>query len=189
MWIDFFYSGFDYWTQYHKVTFDGENRLIRINYGETSLDVTNDIYSDWKEWISLRDNMKYAFAISTNGGESIAQRQFVGATYFLVNGWRIKPWEGNHSFTINGKLYTREENDDPYVTTDGQWKINVINKVSSLVFTVETSTGTSSSVSIDPQDIARAVWQYSVTGSLPEQTFGDHTYRKILTLAQYMATK
>ena len=46
--------GNDYWTLYHKVTFDGENRLIIINDGELNINVKQDIYSDWKEWALSR---------------------------------------------------------------------------------------------------------------------------------------
>ena len=53
---------------------------------------------------------------------------------------------------------------------------------------VETG-GSSGSVSINANEIAQAVWQYSVTGSMPASTYGDQVYRKLLTLAQYMATK
>ena len=54
--------GQDYWELYHKVTFDGENKLIIINPGETDINVKRDIYSSWKEWILLRDYLKWIAA-------------------------------------------------------------------------------------------------------------------------------
>jgi hypothetical protein len=189
MWTSNFYGGWDYWSLYHKVTFDGPNLLIRVNYGETDINVDIDLYSDWKEWLRVRDNMKYVPAFSTIGGEPIGGSQFIGATYFLENGWRIKPWEGDHNLAIGGNIFTREEGDTIYAPTVDRWQINASNKVSALVFKVETTSGTSGSVSVDASAIAQAVWDYSVTSSLADNTFGDQVYRKILTLAQYMATK
>lgn len=183
-----YYGFWDYWNLYHKVTFDGPNRLILVNYGETELDVGQDIYSDWKEWWQLEDYSKYPQAISTIGGESLGAGQYVGATYFLENGWRIRPWEGNHAISIDGNLFTREAGESPTVATVGYWNIATSFVRSAIVFKVETG-GSSGSVSINANEVAQAVWQWPVTGSLPADTFGDQVYRKLLTLAQYMATK
>ena len=88
MWTSTYYGSWDIWKLYHKVTFDGPNRLILINYGETDINVTTQIYSDWKEWMCLngRYYSKYPEAISVIGGEPIGNDQFVGATFFLENG-------------------------------------------------------------------------------------------------------
>jgi hypothetical protein len=172
----------------YKVSFQGDNRRIVVHLGQTNLDVKSDIYSEWKEWSILEDNSKYPEAISVIGGEAIGGGQFIGATYFLENGWRIKPWEGDHNLEVNGNIYTREEGQTPFVNTDGAWKINIINKVSTVVSTVETS-NVSIPSSIDAQAIAQALWEYSITGSLPVNSLGDHIFRKLLTLGQYMATK
>jgi len=183
-----YYGFWPYWELRHKVTFDGPNRLILVNYGETDLDVKIDIYSDWKEWKQLEDYAKYPQALSVIGGEPLGGGQFVGATYFLENGWRIRPWEGTHALTIDGNIYTREAGQSPSIPTLGAWSVNTTFVRSALVFQVDTG-GSSGSVSINANEVAQAVWQWPVTGSLPVDTFGDHVYRKLLTLAQYMATK
>jgi hypothetical protein len=182
-----YYGCWDYWNLYHKVTFDGPNRLILVNYGETSLDVEQDVYSDWKEWWGLEDYAKYPQALSTIGGEPLGGGQFVGATYFLENGWRIRPWEGDHQLVIEGNLYTREAGASPTVPTVDRWNIATSFIRSALVFKIDAGGETGSVIS--PDQLAQAVWQWPVTGSLPVDTFGDHVYRKLLTLAQYMATK
>jgi hypothetical protein len=189
MWTSNFYNFWDIWNLYHKVTFDGENRLILVNYGETSLNVEQDIYSDWKEWQHLEDYSKYPQALSVVGGEPLGGGQFVGATFFLENGWRVRPWEGTHALNINGNIYTREAGQSPTIPTLGYWNIATTFVRSAIVFKVETTSGTTGSISINPDQIAQAIWQWPVTGSLPIDTFGDHVYRKLLTLAQYMATK
>ena len=125
--VVFNYNEWTYWAPYapptylgpQKVTFDGPNKLILVNNPETEIDVQQDIYSNWKEWLTQRDNIKYLEAISTLGGDPITEETFVGDTYFLENGWRIKPWitEAGYVLTIKGNLYTREPGGNPVVPT------------------------------------------------------------------------
>lgn len=117
--INSYYNNWDLWELRQKVTFDGANRLILVNEGETSLDVGIDLYSDWKEWSRLRSHTMFLPAISVIGGEPVGGGQYVGATYFLENGWRIKPYEGNYVLDIIGNLYTREAGQNPVVPTSG----------------------------------------------------------------------
>lgn len=100
-----FYGFWDYWELRHKVTFDGINRLIIINQGVTNLDVQSDIYSAWKEWSLLEVNTKYLQALDTVGGEPTVAGQFLDVTYFLINGWRIKPYSGEYTLNIIGNLF------------------------------------------------------------------------------------
>ena len=103
--LTFFYNHWDYWALYHKVTFDGVNKLILINPGETSLDVQADIYSAWKQWAILETNLKYLNPISTVGGEPTIAGQRLDVTYFLINGWKIKPYGGTYDLTLVGNIF------------------------------------------------------------------------------------
>ena len=103
--LTFFYNHWDYWALYHKVTFDGVNKLILINPGETSLDVQADIYSAWKQWAILETNLKYLNPISTVGGEPTVAGQRLDVTYFLINGWKIKPYGGTYDLTLVGNIF------------------------------------------------------------------------------------
>lgn len=103
--LNLFYGFWEYWELRHKVTFDGVNKLILINKGETSLDVQTDIYSDWKEWLRLEDNMKYLQPISTVGGDPTIEGQRLDVTYFLINGWKIKPYSGTYDLTLIGNIF------------------------------------------------------------------------------------
>lgn len=107
MWTSAYYNHWDYWKLYHKVTFDGINKLILVNDGVTSLDVQIDIYSSWKEWILLDDyiNAKYEQALTTVGGEPTIENQKLDVTYFLINGWKIKPYPGSYTLNIVGNLF------------------------------------------------------------------------------------
>jgi hypothetical protein len=103
MWL---YSLFnEYWNLYHKVTFDGINKLIIINSDENLIDVQRDIYSAWKEWLLYDNNARYLQAIDTVGGEPTVAGQRLDVTYFLINGWKIKPFSGSYTLNIIGNIF------------------------------------------------------------------------------------
>jgi hypothetical protein len=142
------YGGFwDYWSLYHKVTFDPINKLILVNPGVTEINMKTDVYSDWKEWILLEDYSKYPAALSVIGGEPTVAGQFVGSTFFLINGWKIRTWEGSHRLVVDGNLYS-DDGLDPFVPTLGPYSITYAIKFSNLVDMVQPPVG----------DIATAVW-------------------------------
>jgi hypothetical protein len=118
------------WSLQHKVTFDGENKLIIIADSATSLNVKADIYSSWKEWVLLRDNGKFLPALRVTGGDPIGVGAYTGDVYFLINGWRIKI---SHSCAIDGVVYS-DDYQTPFVQTEGTQIVT--NKVSSLVSVV-----------------------------------------------------
>jgi hypothetical protein len=99
----------DYWQLYHSVTFDGPNKLILVNPEVTYLNVLEDIYSAWKEWIQFDSTSQYnaAFdqALRTTGGDPLPGEESLDATFFLINGWKIKPYSGSYNLTIDGNLY------------------------------------------------------------------------------------
>lgn len=103
--ITMFYGWWEYWNLRHKVTFDGVNKLILVNEGETSLDVQTDVYSDWKEWAQTENNLKYFEPLSTVGGEPTIEGQRLDVTYFLINGWKIKPYSGTYDLNIVGNIF------------------------------------------------------------------------------------
>jgi hypothetical protein len=98
-----------------KVTFDGVNKLILVNEGETTIDIQTDVYGGWKEWSLQRDNIKYEKAFTSLGGDPITDSTFVGDTYFLENGWRIQPWSSFNGYILDvvGNIYTREAGQNP----------------------------------------------------------------------------
>lgn len=104
----YYYGNWDYWELRHKVTFDGPNKLIYVNEGEDEIDVQIDIYSDWKEWTLLRDNLKYLSALRVVGGDPTPTGA-LGATYFLRNGWQIQV---DHAVNFTGNLYS-DDYDSP----------------------------------------------------------------------------
>jgi hypothetical protein len=132
-------------------TFDGINKLIILSSGTTYVDA-KDLYSRWKEWMLLGDNVKYLHAMSVLGGDPLPGGRYLGTTYFIENGWKIRPYEGNHTLVLSGNLYSRDGS-DPFVNTIGNFNVRVMLTVSNLVDTVNIGGGVGT-----PQDVRDAVW-------------------------------
>ena len=165
-----------------KVHFDGPNKWIVINNGVTELDVREDVYSAWKEWLEVRDNAKYDQAITAIGGEPITATQSVGITYFLENGWRIKMWEGNFNLTVNGNLYTREPGESPYLPPEGDYAISIATSRSNLVdLIVPDIEGSTSITNGDITAISLAVWNTLLTAISESNTIGTYIKDSLLS--------
>jgi hypothetical protein len=121
----------------NKVTFDWSNLLIIVNNGVTELDVQIDLYSDWKEDVKIGDNGKHPIAFRNVGGDPISGTQSLGSTYFLLNGWKIRPYEGDHQLNITGNLFTDPFGEDIVIPTLGDYTVLVSLQVSNLAVTVE----------------------------------------------------
>ncbi|MHA1950745.1 MAG: hypothetical protein ACW99G_12260 [Candidatus Thorarchaeota archaeon] len=117
----------------NKVTFDWDDLLIIVNNGVTELDVQIDLYSDWKEDVKIGDNGKHPIAFRNVGGDPISDTQNLGATYFLLNGWKIRPYEGDHQLDITGNLYTDPFGEQIIIPTLGDYTVLVNMQVSNLV--------------------------------------------------------
>lgn len=84
------------------LTFDGPNRNIVVPLGTTIVDVQSDIYSAWKQWVKTSDNSKFLRALRTTGGDPFGGGEYLGAYFFLVNQWQLKPTSG----TIDNVILT-----------------------------------------------------------------------------------
>lgn len=77
--------------------------------GDTSFEVSRDLYSAWKRWVALSDNSKYPPAFAVEGGTPIgATGLFTGTTYILVNGWKVKAAAHAHQLTLLGNLFSSD---------------------------------------------------------------------------------
>lgn len=128
------YGHWEFWGTYdpqqgfygeQKVAFDGPNKIIYVAEGVTELNVKEDIYSAWKEWIlgsvesPPASNWDQAFIAV--GGDPITATESLGITYFLENGWRIQPFASKQPYLlrVNGNIYTREEGGNPFLFAEG----------------------------------------------------------------------
>jgi len=173
-----FYGFYNLWELNHKVTFDGVERLIYVNSGEILLDVKEDIYSAWKQWVQQEDYMKYYAPFDTVGGEPIVGGQSLDTTFFLINGWKIKPYPGSYTLSIIGNLF---EVDGGSIKVDADVITNVPNNIainlntSVIVRQISTSGSVGGIVTaslVDPQqdalfDIQGRVISIQSTLSLP----------------------
>jgi hypothetical protein len=125
----------DLWTLYHKVTFDGANSLIIINDNEPTINIKQDIYSDWKEWALKRDHLKFFPALRTVGGDPTVAGKFLGATFFTINDWQILIKE---STDFTGNIFS-DNFAKPFSTNEGI-KL-ATSEVSNLIDIVQISPG------------------------------------------------
>jgi len=112
-------------------TFDGENSLIVLTPGTTSVTV-EDVWSRWVDWYLTDDNSKWLPAMRTVGGDPLSEDKDLGTTFFFINGWRLRPQEANHWLTVDGNLYTDPAGESPFVSTLGSYTVTISMQVSNL---------------------------------------------------------
>lgn len=129
------YNFWEFWEGYNlntttfgnqKVIFDGVEKLIYIVPGETLIYVKEDIYSNWKEWVQVRDNSKYEAALRTIGGDPVGNGLFAGDMYFLINGWKLVIRE---PVTISGIIYDNNPLESPFIIEPGGGVRNVVSNL------------------------------------------------------------
>ncbi len=139
-----------------KFTYEPNLKLFILNNGVTALDVVVDLYSDAKEdWRSDALLNKFRFPILAIGGQGIGGGQKVSPYIILRYGWKIRPYEGDHTLTIAGNLITDDES-SPFTSVLGNYKVVIKSIVTSNSIT-STSTNTLSQADIN--SIADGVWR------------------------------
>jgi hypothetical protein len=91
--------------------FDGPNKIIAepTGTGNTTYEVGRDIYSAWKRWLQLGTNATYAQAFTVEGGTPIGTTGITtGATFVLINGWKVQAADYDHQLYIAGNLYSND---------------------------------------------------------------------------------
>ena len=106
-------------------TFDATAKLIILTTGTTSFDLA-DLWTAWKDWLRL-GNAGAARALDTVGGEPIdaAAGTLVPLFLFLLNGWKIRPYEGDHTLTVTGGTLVVSGGGDPFVSTLGDYTVRI----------------------------------------------------------------
>lgn len=186
------FNNWDLWTLYHKVTFDGANRIIRVNDGVTELDIQKDVFSDWKEWVaSVIDNGLWPPAIRTTGGDPTVEGQKSGDIYFLINNWKL--YVDITKVKVTGVLFS-DDFDSAYYDLNGT--IQFPAQVASLVSGISSTGGTTpadvweygtrtltTAAGPTASEIADAVWNESAADHDVAGTFG-HILNEIDYLAK-----
>jgi hypothetical protein len=175
----FNYGNWQFWGAYapplylgeQKIVFDGPNKLIIVNQDITELDFRIDVYSAWKEWVidPNQTNSKYVSAVTAIGGDDLPGSRVLGTTYFLENGWRMRTWEGDHSLTVTGNVFTRQ-GEPIFVPTINPWTITINLNTSTLVETILpeialTQADINAIVAGTVDEVPAAVWNQTIQGS------------------------
>lgn len=126
---DYIRDDYDTWGDF---TFDGPSRLIILGLGVVTFEA-EILYSRWVDWVSVQEHARFLPAIRYVGGDAISTTKNLGITFFLTNGWRIRPQEANHTLRVNGNLYTDPSGFSPFVSTVGAFNVMIEMTVSSLV--------------------------------------------------------
>lgn len=103
------------------ITFLPAQKLIVL---DSAYITAGNIYSRWKEWVKQGDNSKYLPAFYTLGGEPLGGGLFVASYFFLLNGWRIRPMESNHTLILEGNIGVLGGG-VPVVQTVGNYNVSV----------------------------------------------------------------
>ena len=102
------------------ITFDPINKRIILDSAYVS---AAQLYSRWKEWAKTGDNLKYEQAFYALGGDPLGGGLFVASYFFLMNGWRIRPMEANHTLIIDGNIGVYGGGAQPVVPTLGNYNV------------------------------------------------------------------
>ena len=100
--------------------FDGPSLTIRLPSVEP-FDAQRDLYSAWKQWAALTDNLKYPLAFDTTGGDPVGEGQTIAPYFFCRNdlGWRVKMPEADGEIVLSGNLFPRDSGTPLFEQTSG----------------------------------------------------------------------
>jgi hypothetical protein len=141
-------------------TFDGSNKLIIIT-AQVTMSV-RDVYSRWVDWLALADNAKYLPAFETLGGNDIdpSSGTKVPIYAFLLNGWRIKPQESNHTLSVTDGVLLVQGGGDPFVNTLSSFVVRINYQQPVQAITVSTGGG----APFTAEDVADAILRRNLAG-------------------------
>ena len=101
------------WVLNNKCSFDGITKVIHVHPDVTTFNIRTDLYSEWIDWISLYDNLKFLPAVRVTGLDPIGAGVYTGDVYFLINGWKLSV--NLQRVRVTGVLYS-DDYDTAYYT-------------------------------------------------------------------------
>ncbi len=106
--------------------------------GITAVDVKSDIYSGWKNFVATDDNSKFTQALRTTGGDALPGARFIGAYFFLLNGWKLQPTSGTvGDIELDGNIFS-DDGSNVFTSPDS---IQLIRNVVSTQTTIQLVSG------------------------------------------------
>tara|TARA_R110000782_G_scaffold270369_1_gene370614 strand:- start:451 stop:1056 length:606 start_codon:yes stop_codon:yes gene_type:complete len=129
---------------------DGNAKVITLTTGTTSVSV-RDLWSRWVDWFLTGDNGKYLPAFTNTGGDDIdpISGTSIPIYAFLVNGWKLKPQESNHTLTVQDGVLLVNGGGDPFNNTNGAYTIRINYQQPVQAITVATGGGSGSSPTVE----------------------------------------
>jgi len=133
--------------------FDIPNKVIELTDTEP-LDML-DVYSRWKEEVISNIQMAGQDQAIRVVKEPLAGNTFIGPYYFMMNNWRIHPFDTNYELIVSGSvLQDATSTETPFKTDDLTSNVQIVRTVAAEVQVVENATA---------EEIATAVWAKEIT--------------------------
>ena len=101
------------------IVFDGPTKRIILDSADVS---AAEVWSRWVDWQAL--NPQWPLAFSLVGGIPLGSGLYIPPYFFLLDGWRIRPMEADHTLTITGNMFVAGGG-TPVVRTIGPYQVNV----------------------------------------------------------------
>ena len=101
------------------IVFDGPNKRIILDSADVS---AAEVWSRWVDWQAL--NPQWPLAFSLVGGIPLGSGLYIPPYFFLLDNWRIRPMEVDHTLTITGNMFVAGGG-TPVVRTIGPYQVNV----------------------------------------------------------------
>jgi len=139
------------------ISFDGPNKIATLSAGTTTLSIP-DFWGRWVDWLLIDDNSKYAPTFDYVGGNETSPGQFIPVYLFLLNGWRVRPQEANHTLNVTGGILLVDGGGDPFINPLGDWVVRI--NYSQPLQAITVATGGGGGTTLTKDDIAEAVWLY-----------------------------
>lgn len=98
---------------------NGATKLITLDSASVT---AAEIWSRWVDWHPA--NTEWPLAFTLVGGVALGGGLFIPPYFFLMNGWRVRPMNSDHSLTITGNLFV-DGGGIPVVATASVHQVNV----------------------------------------------------------------
>ena len=109
--------------------YDGVNLIITLDSGVTEVDIINDVYVPWKDWMLVSPvNRKFPAAFRSDGGATLTTVLNQGSYIFLANdaGWRLRPPEEDITIYFTGNLAVEDVSLPAFIPTLGNFTTAIV---------------------------------------------------------------
>ena len=159
------------------IQFDGDNLIITLESAVTEVDIVDDLYKDWKDYM-LADplNRRFPQALVSDGGAPLTATLNQGAYIFINNtaGWRIRGPEEDITIFFVGNLAPLDITVGTIVPTIGGFTQSIIGL---------------QPITQGVVGIPGLVWDELTANHDTTGTFGEFIKDQILTVGKFLGLK